>query len=269
MAVTETVADEQVNEIPVSSILPNRNQPRTKFQDESLAELADSIREHGIIQPIVVRPLEDGQYEIIAGERRYRAAIIAKLTQVPVVVRTVSTQSSLEMALIENIQREDISAIECARAYKELMDSYGLKQEQVAQKVGKSRAAVANALRLLKLPGDIQDAIEAGVISEGHARALLGLESPVHQLALFKKIVEIGLSVRDVERIVSGKVEPKPEPPAPVSKDPNWVNLEESLSKYLGSRALIQRSKRGGKIVIEYYSEDELQGILDHIGLQP
>lgn len=264
----ERTEEVSTSSVPLSSLIPNRNQPRTRFEDDALKELADSIAVHGIIQPLVVRPIGDDQYEIIAGERRYRAAVLAGLSDVPVVVRAASTQDSLEMALIENIQREDISAIECARAYKELIDAYGLKQDQVAQAVGKSRAAVANALRLLKLPGDIQDAVEAGVISEGHARALLTLDSPVHQLALFKKIVEIGLSVRDVERIVSGRTEPKPEPPTKPAADPNWVALEESLSKYLGSRALIQKSKRGGKIVIEYYSDDELQGILDHIGLK-
>ncbi|MCE9558590.1 MAG: ParB/RepB/Spo0J family partition protein, partial [Armatimonadetes bacterium] len=244
----EQQVDSGVMTIALTDITANRQQPRTRFADEPMGELAQSIREHGLIQPIIVRAVSEGRYEIIAGERRFRAATLAGLIEIPAVVRSASAQDSLEIALIENIQREDISAIECARAYKELADNYALTQEQIAQKVGKSRVAITNAMRLLRLPADIQDAIEQGIISEGHGRALLGLDSPLQQLSLFKKILEIGLTVREVERIVQGRSEPTPEKPAPVSKDPNLLALENALSTYLGSPTEIATTKKGGRL---------------------
>lgn len=267
--IEEQQVDAGVATIPLSEIMPNRQQPRTRFDDDSLAELANSIREHGLLQPILVRAIADSRFEIIAGERRFRAAHVAGLTEVPALIRAATPQDVLQMALIENIQREDISPIECARAFKELADVYGLTQEQIATRVGKSRTAVTNCMRLLKLPADIQDALEQGILSEGHARALLGLESAVQQLALFKKIIEIGLTVREVERIVAGRGLP-PEPESPKNqppKDPNLSALESALSTYLGSQTQIQPSKIGGKMTISYHSDEELQRILEVLGV--
>jgi ParB family transcriptional regulator, chromosome partitioning protein len=264
----EQQMDSGVNTVPLADIVANRQQPRSHFEEEALGELADSIRTHGVIQPILLRAIADGRYEIIAGERRFRAARLAGLLEISAIVRAASAQDSLEMALIENIQREDISAIECARAYKELSDNYGLTQEQIASKVGKGRVAIANAMRLLRLPADIQDAVEQGIISEGHARALLGLDSAIQQLALFKKIIELGLTVRDVERIVSGRQqEAKEEPKPAVTKDPNLEALERALSTYLGSSTEISHGKKGGRLTISFYSDDELQRILDVLGV--
>lgn len=256
--------------IAVADLIPNRQQPRTHFDDEHLEELSASIKEHGVLQPILVRSIADSRYEIIAGERRFRAAVLAGLTEIPALVRAASAQDALQIALIENIQREDISAIECARAYKELADAYGMTQEQIAVKVGKSRVAITNALRLLRLPGDIQDALEQGLISEGHARALLGLDSVVQQLALFKKILEIGLTVREVERIVAGKTpveERKPTRDEATPKDPNLGALERALSTYLGSKTEIQPAKKGGRMMVTYHSDEELERILEVLGV--
>ncbi|MBL8049208.1 MAG: ParB/RepB/Spo0J family partition protein [Chthonomonas sp.] len=266
--IEEQQVDTGVSTLALAEITPNRQQPRTRFDDDTIAELAASIKEHGLLQPILVRAVADSKYEIIAGERRYRAAKLAGLTEVPALIRAATSQDVLQMALIENIQREDISPIECARAFKELSDLYGLTQEQIATRVGKNRATVANTMRLLRLPADIQDALEQGVISEGHARALLGLDSAVQQLALFKKILEIGLTVREVERLVSGKTAPETNPTrAVVPKDPNLSALERALSTYLGSQTEIQPGKVGGRMTISYHSDEELQQILERLGV--
>jgi len=248
------------NELPIGDIVPNSRQPRTVFNDDALQELAASIREYGILQPLIVRPLAEGRHELIAGERRLRAAKIAGLKSVPVIVRSAGNQSSLELALIENIQREDINALESARAYRKLIDEFGLTQEQVAERVGKSRTVIANTVRLLRLPKRITEGLESGLITEGHARALLGFESEAQQLVVFDQILQRGMTVRDVENVA------KPKPHAPVSKkpkdipssEPNDSALQDALSTYIGSPVKIMRGDPAGKLTIEFYSDDDL-----------
>jgi ParB family transcriptional regulator, chromosome partitioning protein len=259
--------DDAPSSASIESIEANRWQPRSVFHDAALHELAASIREVGVLQPLVVRPLTEGRYELIAGERRLRASRLAGLTHVPIIVRSTTDQASLEIALIENIQREDIGALECARAYRQLMSEFGLTQEQVADKVGKARTTVANTVRLLKLPPKIQDGLETGRISEGHARALLAFDREELQLAVYEQVVAKALNVRDVERLATRKAKSpaKMKPPPPENSD--WNALEESVSMHLGSQVKLQRSSVGGKLVIEFYSDDELQGILERMGL--
>ena len=222
-----------------------------------------------MLQPLVVRPVGDDRYELIAGERRLRAAKLAGLKTVPVSVRTASAQASLEIALIENVQREDINPIECAQAYRMLAEEFGLNQDQVASKVGKSRAAVSNTLRLLKLPEDVQTAIREGRMTEGHARALLMVDSPVRQRALFERIVAEGLSVREAERLARGEARPPLAPKAAerIQEDPNVGMIQSRLSEHFGAKVKIDQGRNRGRISIEYFSEDELDGILEKIGL--
>lgn len=256
-------------EVPVDAIVPNERQPRSVFDDARLEELASSIREHGILQPLVVRALAEGRYELIAGERRLRAAKLAGLGSVPIILRSADDQTSLELALIENIQREDIGPMECARAYRKLMDEFELTQENVADKVGKARASIANTLRLLRLPPRIQGGLEGGRITEGHARALLGLETEAQQLEVYDQILERGLNVREVEKAAR----PAPTKPAGAKKqaaerpvDPNWQALEEALSTFLGSPVKLSRGEIGGKITVDFYSDDDLERILGMLG---
>lgn len=264
-------ADASVLSIKVANIVPNQRQPRTHFDEAALDELAESIKEHGILQPLIVRPISEGKYELIAGERRLRASQRAGLEEVPALVRAASAQGSLELALIENLQREDIGAMESARAYRRLIDEFGLRQEDIAVRVGKSRPSIANTLRLMKLPLEVQDGLDSGVISEGHARALLALEGATAQIALFRRTVRDGLSVREVENAARPK--PKPESQfketskAPKTTDPNWQALEEGLSVYFGSPVRLEQGQVGGKLIVEFYSDDDLQRILDVLGI--
>ncbi len=256
---------EGILEVSVDLIRANEYQPRNHYDQEALAELSASVRAVGIIQPLVVRKSGEG-YELIAGERRLRAAKLAGLAKVPVVLRNVDNQRSLEMALIENIQREDLSAIEAARAYRELMDQFKLSQEDVAQRVGKSRAAVSNTLRLLRLPDEVQFGIENGLVSEGQVRPLVSLESEARQLEIYRKILEQGLSARQVEALVRAVPLERPLPQIRFV-DPNIRALEEGLSMYFGSPTSINRGKAGGKLVVDFYSDEDLQRILDLLGV--
>ncbi len=254
--------------IAVTDIVPNAQQPRSRFDDEALDELAESIRSVGMIQPIIVRPIQNGTFQIVAGERRWRAARLAGLTEVDAIVRSYGSQESLEVALIENVQREDISAIECARAYQRLIDEFGLTQEDVAESVGKARATVANTLRLLRLPNDLQELLEDGTLTEGHARALLMFPTPEVQRQMAELTVDKGLSVRQLEQLAKGKL-PEPTEDRPKREvDPNWQALESALQNYFGSPAKLQRKSKGGSLTISYYSDDELQRILDLLGIQ-
>ena len=256
--------------LPLISLVANAAQPRKHFDQDSLDELAASIRELGILQPLVVRALEGGRYEIIAGERRFRAASKAGLVEVPVLVRTASAQTSLEMAIVENVQRMDISPIECAMAYRRLADEFGLQQDEIAAKVGKSRAAVSNTLRLLRLPAEVRAAVSDGRLSEGHARALLMIESPIRQESLFRRIMDEGLSVREAERLARGGTDARPPTgvSAPKSRsDANWFALSESISEFFGSPSKLAKTDKGGRLVVDFYSDDELQRILDKLGI--
>lgn len=261
-------------EVAIDAIVPNAKQPRQYFEETALQELADSIKEHGILQPILVRPIAEGKYELIAGERRWRASKLAGLKTVPVIVRSAANVDVLEWSLIENIQRSDITPLETARAYRRLVDEFGLTQEQVAEKVGKSRVAVTNTLRLLKLQPKVLKGLEEGKITEGHARALLGVESPVIQLALYDKILEQGLTVRDVEKTSQSSAAKAPKtskggrPRKDAPKDADTQMLEEALSTYFGSPVKIDRGQVGGKLQIEFYSDDDLTRILDVLGIR-
>ena len=263
-------AVELPNALPLTVLVRNPSQPRKHFDADSLEELAASIRELGILQPIVVRALEGGKFEIVAGERRFRAASLAGLTEVPVLVKSASAQVALEMSIVENVQRADISAIECAQAYRRLADEFGLTQDEIATKVGKSRVAVSNTLRLLRLPEGMQRAVSEGKLSEGHARALLMIDSPIRMEALFSRILDEGLSVRETERLARGGTEARPPSAAPSPKpkgDANWFALSESISEYFGSPSKLAKTEKGGRLVVDFYSDDELQRILDKLGI--
>jgi ParB family chromosome partitioning protein len=264
--------DGSPSEVPIEAIVPNALQPRVHFEPGPLEELSRSIKEHGILQPVAVRPIADGQYELIAGERRLRAAKLAGLRTIPVIIRAATNENSLELALIENIQREDINALECARAYRRLVDDFGLTQEQVADKVGKSRVAITNTLRLLKLPRRIQEAVSSGKISGAHARALLGFESEAHQLAVFDQIISNNLTVKAVEQ-KSKEVSTRPRSSARPQKqltdsDPNSSALEEALSTYFGTPVKIDRTSVDGTLGIKFYSDDDLERILEILGFR-
>lgn len=264
-------ADRGLQQLPISDIAPNPQQPRRSIGEERLAELAESIREHGVIQPIVVSPLvpplSTGQhYRLVVGERRLRAAALAGLDSVPALVRDVNSRDSLEIALVENLQRQDLNPIEEAQAYQELMASFSLTQEEVAQRVGKSRSAIANSLRLLKLPSHILDMVRDGLLSEGHARALLALPDEALITRLAQEVVARGLSVRQTEAM-AGKLlletEQRSEQQQLPRKtaDPLTAAIEEQLRTRLGTKVNLQRGKRGGRLVIHFYSDEELDAI--------
>lgn len=259
---------EAVSSVAIANIHPNSRQPRARFDDESLKELAASILEVGILQPLIVRPHQGG-FELIAGERRLRAAKLAGLANVPVIVRKEGGQKSLEIALIENVQREDITPLEAAKAFQRLIDEFSLTQEQVAVKVGKSRPAVANTVRLLRLPQRVQEGLESGAISEAHARALLGVSDPALQLALYERVVAKGMSVRDLEEAVRPGAPTKASgPKARRGDNPHWTALSSSLSERFGSPVKLQGSTSRGKLVIEFFSEDDLDRIVESLGIR-
>ncbi|MBI1333713.1 MAG: ParB/RepB/Spo0J family partition protein [Armatimonadetes bacterium] len=256
-------------EVGIDDIIPNKRQPRRHFEPDALEELAESIRVHGILSPILVRPLSAGKFEIIAGERRWRSAKLAGLKNVPVTIRSVAGQESLELAIIENVQREDISAYEAAMAYKQLVDEFGLTQEDVALRVGKTRTGISNTLRLLRLPEQILLGLQEGLISEGHARALLALGSEQKQLAVFEQILKDGLSVRDVEKLSATQKEDKPKPTVTrVEKDVHTRQLESAISERLGLPSKINRKGDQGTVEITVFSDDDLQKILDIFGVE-
>jgi ParB family chromosome partitioning protein len=264
----EAPAGGGVATLPVDLIQRGRFQPRRDFNPESLQELADSIRAQGVVQPVVVRPLADGRYELIAGERRWRAAQMAELHEIPAVVRDVPDQAAMAMALIENIQRDDLNPLEEATALQRLLDEFGLTHQEVAQAVGKSRATVSNLLRLLELNEDVKVALASGQIEMGHARALLGLRGAAQSEAA-RLVARKGLSVRETEALVRRLVEQAEHPAAPrreVRLDPDIRRLQDNLCERLGARVEIRHAKSGkGQLVIAYGSLDELDGILDRI----
>lgn len=255
--------------VPVDLISPNPHQPRQMMNQEKLAELAASIREHGIIQPIVVTQT-GGRYQLVAGERRWRASQLAGLTEIPVFVKEITPQQMLELAIVENIQRADLNPLEEAQAYFQLMEEFGLTQEVVAQKVGKSRTAIANTLRLLKLPDEIRDALAAEEITEGHARALLGIPKPGAQRDALNIVLQRRLNVRQTEALVKQIVEDRPARTR-VPLSPHDRDLLQRFQDKLGTRVEMTRSdpdgndKQGGKITIHFYSDEELQALFDSL----
>lgn len=268
------------SDIAIERIAFNRYQPRKKIDDEKFQDLVRSVRLHGILQPIVVRSTSSGAYELVAGERRLRAATQAGLTRVPAVVKEFTDEQSLEVALIENLQREDIGPLDSATAYKRLIDEFGLTQDEIAFRIGKSRPSVANTLRLLNLPVDIQDSLSAGEITEGHARALLGLSDADGQREVWRTVVKGNLNVRETEKlcrergaasvsretIPAAQSSPRSTSEAPVERDPNLVDVEDQLRRLFGTRVTIAEGRDRGRIVIEYYNEDDLTRILSLLG---
>ena len=261
--------------VDVNDIEPNPRQPRARIEPDTLRELADSIREHGLIQPLVVtRNPGAGQagaaaYQLIAGERRWQAARMAGLEQVPVMVKEATQQQMLELALVENIQRADLNPLEEALAYQHLVDEFGLTQEQVASRVGKHRVSVTNALRLLRLPEPVQRLLADGSITEGHARALLALDHAEAQIKLAHLVQQRGLSVRQTEEMVRRLATRQEPAPARPSASPNTLALEKSFRDALGTKVSLSRGRRGGRLVIYFYSEEELQALYETIVAHP
>lgn len=267
----ETTQPTGGSEIEISRISVNPYQPRETFNDEKFQELLNSVRVHGVLQPIVVRSKGEGEYELVAGERRLRAATAAGLAKIPVVIRELSNEQSLQVALIENLQREDINAVEAAIAYRRLADEFGLSQEDLAFSLGKSRSAVANTMRLLNLPREILDHLKAGNISEGHARAILSVETESGQIDVCNQVIEDGLSVRECERLTRETARPDVEKTVKqtVSRetknkigDPNLQAIEERLREVMGTKVNLIKNKEKGRIEIEFYSDDDLERIL-------
>ncbi len=254
-------------DIAIAGIRPNPNQPRRRFDDVELATLAASIREHGVLQPILVTETIDG-YQLVAGERRLRAARAAGLDRIPAVVRQLDDQAQLEIALVENLQREDLDAIEAATGFRRLIEEFGFTHEQIASRVGRARSTVANTLRLLDLAPAVQDAIAERQITEGHGRALGGL-SVEHQERVLGSVISQDLSVRQTEELVRRLREPRTEPAAseeaPARTDPDMERVEEDLRRALGTKVSLARSRRGGRIVIEYYSDEELGRLYERL----
>lgn len=264
-----------VLELAISDIIPNPRQPRTHMDSESLAELAASIKEHGLIQPLIVtraRPTERAPYQLIAGERRWRAAQLAGLTVVPAMVKEATPQQFLELALVENIQRADLAPLEEAEAYHALMDDFRLSQQEVADRVGKSRVAVANTLRLLRLPERVKALLAEGALTEGHARALLALPDDATIMRAADQVVARDLTVRQTEelvrRLAATALSAATQPEEPSDDDPDRIytqRLEDAFRGALGTKVALTRGRRGGKLVISFFSDEELQAIYEHI----
>ena len=270
-AVSGQNSNNTVARIPLDQVEVNPSQPRHDFDEQSLAELSESIRLHDIIQPITVVKTGQNQYQLISGERRVRASKMAGLKDIPAYVRSADSQGMLEMALLENLQRENLNAIEIALSYRQLMDECGLTQEQVADRMKKERSTVTNYLRLLKLPPDIQKAVRDGNISMGHARAIIGLEHVEQQLYVFRETMQRGLSVRQVEQMVKNLVAEKQAAPVKstaVKLPPAYKRIEDNMASHFSTKVKLDRKKSGkGSIMIEFYSDDDLERILDQMNI--
>ncbi len=252
----------EVQHLRVDAIVPNRYQPRHVFAPGELAELTASIKETGVLQPVMVRRKGDGMYELISGERRWRATKEAGLETIQAVIRNCSDQESLLLALVENLQRQDLNPMETARAYSRMMKEFSMTQDAIAQKVGCDRTSVANSIRLMNLHPEVQELIEAGTISAGHAKVILGLESPESQVRVAKMVASRGLSVRDVEKVVASSAVGTKRP-RKVSLHTEWSDLESRLQKRLGTKVTIHPHGQSGKIVIHYFSAQELDGLTE------
>lgn len=254
---------EQGTEVETTRIIPNRLQPRQVFDNRGLEDLANSIRVNGIIQPIIVRRLNDGMYELIAGERRWRAAQMVGLKRVPVVIKDLTDEKSLEVALIENLQREDLNPVEAAQGYQRLLKEFNLTQDEIARRVGKERSTVTNYLRLLTLPEKIRDYLSRSVLTPGHAKAVLSISDKNEQVRFAEYIVKRGASVREAETWSKGWGIPRKKKRTVERRDPTLKDLEERLQRIFGTKVRIYAEKRGGKIVLEYYTIDDLNRILE------
>ena len=267
-------ADTAVSVLKITDVEPNKNQPRSIFDEAALTELADSIREHGVLQPLVVRPIENGGYQIVAGERRWRASRMAGLSEVPVVIRELDDLQTLEIAIIENLQREDLNVIELAKGYRDLMESFNMTQEQVADRVGKSRPVVANTIRLLNLPEKVLEYLRDNKLTQGHAKALLGFEDDRLLLEVAEKAVGGGVLVRDIERMARQSKE-KPQikqmqqkqekDTAPIWGDSFHKEMELALSVELGRKVVINSAGKKSTITLEFYSNEELADIAERL----
>ena len=251
--------------LQIRDIEPNRDQPRKEFSEEALQDLAESIAQHGVLQPLLVRPLLDGRYQLVAGERRWRAARIAGLTEVPAVIREMSDHEMAELALVENLQREDLTPLEEAEGYQLLIDTYGMTQEEVAKAVGKSRPAVTNALRLLGLPEEVRDMVSAGILTAGHARTLLAFENEEEIIEAAKQAAERGMTVRDLEAMAKRAAAPKKEKPRS-QRSRYFEEAELALKEQLGRRVTVTGTAKKGVLQIEFYGEEDLQDLLKNFG---
>ncbi|HJR78214.1 MAG TPA: ParB/RepB/Spo0J family partition protein [Nitrospiraceae bacterium] len=253
-----------VQHLRLEAIVPNRYQPRQQFSETELADLAKSLKENGLLQPILVRRKGDGIFELIAGERRLRAAKLAGLEKIAAVIRNCSDQESMVLALVENLQRDDLNPMETARAYHRMVTEFGLTQEAVAERVGCDRSSIANMLRLMMLPADIQELVESNQLSTGHAKVILGLVAPEAQMDLARRIIDGRLSVREAERLLQQQSDRRRQMKRP-ARPPVRSDVEERLQKRLGTRVHIEKGRRGGKIIIQYFSPEELEGIVEKI----
>ncbi|ULA65425.1 MAG: putative chromosome-partitioning protein ParB [Nitrospira sp.] len=253
-----------VQRIKIDAIVPNRYQPRQIFHPTELAELAASIKESGLLQPILVRRKGDGIFELISGERRWRASKEAGLDTIQAVVRNCTDQEAILFALVENLQREDLNPMETARAYSRMMNEFELTHEGIAQKVGCDRSSVANSVRLLNLHPDVQTLVESGALSAGHAKVLLALDSPEAQCTVAKAVATRTLSVRETERLVATSRTPKKQVKSAIPAS-QWGDVESRLQKRFGTRVTIESARKGGKVIIHYYSDPELEGIIDNL----
>ena len=259
----EPVSQSPYRLMPIYKIEPNPDQPRQDFDEEELAALSESIATHGLVQPLTVRELSNGYYQIIAGERRWRAARMANIQEIPVVVMEADDKKTMELALIENLQRQDLNPVEEALGFRSLMDEYGMTQEETAARVGKSRPAVANALRLLSLTDKVLEMVRKGTLSAGHARAVLSLKTEKQQEEAAQKIAALGLSVRQAE-LLCKNMSREPAPVKPVTLAVDYVaECEKNLAKHLGRGVKIINGKRKGKFELEFYGQDDLQNLLD------
>lgn len=258
--------ENKVQTVPLGQIKPGIQQPRTRFDTAKIRELSQSIKANGVIQPVVLRPVPTG-YELIAGERRWRAARQAGLERIPAIIRQMDDQQALEISLIENLQRDDLNPMEAARGYKLLMQDYKLKQAEVARVIGKKRATIANSLRLLKLPDTIQEYLEEGILTTGHAKALLSLKSDKEMIQFAETVISYDWSVRHLEKTIRSYLEPKKEKETPIVRDPNLTAALDTLrNRYATRIKCIPQKNGGGKLVLEYYDEGDLIRIIDLLG---
>lgn len=254
------------NELPINEIIPNRDQPRKTFDEAALEELAQSIKQHGVLQPLLVRPIPSGGYQLVAGERRWRACRMAGLNKVPVVIKELTDTETMEIAIIENLQREDLNPIEEAEGLQALIDKCGYTQEEVAASVGKSRPAIANSLRLLRLPQEVRDMTKNGEISAGHARALLAFDNDAMMLEAAKNIVSKKMTVRDVERLAKIKETNAPRRRRTRRRDSFYDEVELSLSETLGRKVKVYTGRGSGTLEIEFYSQEDLKTLANKLG---